>query len=315
LFAQLGQLAKPGAVLATNTSALDVNQIASASGRASDFVGMHFFSPANIMKLVEVVRGAGTAPEVLATALAVCKRIGKIGVVSGVCDGFIGNRMLRGYRREAEFVVLEGASPQQVDKALSSFGMAMGVHAMGDMAGLDISAASRKRLRAEGVLNDPRVGAVQDKLVEMGRLGLKTGKGIYRYERGSRTPLPDPDVEALIAAEAGRLGIERRAIDDREIIDRCLLPLVNEGARIIAEGVALGSIDIDVVYCNGYGFPRHRGGPMFWADSVGLDKVLTTIRRFADELGPQYWTPAPLLVSLVEAGKKFADLPREARVT
>jgi 3-hydroxyacyl-CoA dehydrogenase len=313
LFAQLGKLAKPGAILATNTSALDVDQIACASGRASDFVGMHFFSPANIMKLVEVVRGAGTAPEVLATAMAVCKRIGKIGVVSGVCDGFIGNRMLRGYRREAEFVVLEGASPQQVDKALGSFGMAMGVHAMGDMAGLDISAASRKRLRAEGVLSDPRVGAVQDKLVELGRLGLKTGKGIYRYDSGSRTPLPDPEVEALIAAEAGRFGIDRRAIGDQEIIDRCLLPLVNEGARIIAEGVALGSIDIDVVYCNGYGFPRHRGGPMFWADTVGLDKVLSTIQRFGDKLGPQYWTPAPLLVSLVEAGKKFADLPREAR--
>ena len=313
LFVQLGKLAKPGAILATNTSALDVDQIARSSGRAPDFVGMHFFSPANIMKLVEVVRGAGTAPEVLATAMSVCKRIGKTGVVSGVCDGFIGNRMLRGYRREAEFVVLEGASPQQVDKALGSFGMAMGVHAMGDMAGLDISAASRKRLRAEGVLSDPRVGAVQDKLVELGRLGLKTGKGIYRYDSGSRTPLPDPEVEALIAAESGRFGIERRAIGDQEIIDRCLLPLVNEGARIIAEGVALGSIDIDVVYCNGYGFPRHRGGPMFWADTVGLDKVLSTIRRFGDKLGPQYWTPAPLLVSLVEAGKKFADLPREAR--
>ena len=315
LFAQLGKLAKAGAVLATNTSALDVNQIAGASGRASDVVGMHFFSPANIMKLVEVVRSAGTAPEVLATAMAVCKRIRKIGVVSGVCDGFIGNRMLRGYRREAEFLVLEGASPQRVDKALGSFGMAMGVHTMGDMAGLDISAASRKRLRIEGVLNDPRVGAVQDKLVEMGRLGLKTGKGIYRYEPGSRTPLPDPEVEALIAAEAGRLGIERRAIGDQEILDRCLLPLVNEGARIIAEGVALGSIDIDVVYCNGYGFPRHHGGPMFWADSVGLDKVLSTIRRFGDEFGPQYWTPAPLLVSLAGAGKKFADLPRQARQT
>jgi 3-hydroxyacyl-CoA dehydrogenase len=156
---------------------------------------------------------------------------------------------------------------------------------------------------------------VQDKLVEMGRLGLKAGKGIFRYEPGSRTPLPDPEVEALIAAEAGRLGIERRAIGDQEIIDRCLLPLVNEGARIIAEGVALGSIDIDVVYCNGYGFPRHRGGPMFWADSVGLDKLLSTIRRFGDELGPQYWSPAPLLVSLAGAGKKFADLPRQARQT
>jgi 3-hydroxyacyl-CoA dehydrogenase len=313
LFGQLGRIAKTGAVLATNTSALDVNRIAAASGRASGCVGMHFFSPANIMKLVEVVRGAETAPEVLATAMAVCKRIGKIGVVSGVCDGFIGNRMLRGYRREAEFVVLEGAAPLQVDKALTDFGMAMGLHAMGDMAGLDISAAGRKRLRAEGLLNDPRVGVVQDRLVAMGRLGLKAGRGIYRYEPGSRTPLSDPEVEVMIAAEAERLGIKRRAIDDQEIIDRCLLPLVNEGARIIAEGIAFGAPDIDVVYCNGYGFPRHRGGPMFWADNVGLDKVLSKIRRFGDELGTDYWTPAPLIVSLVEGGKKFSDLPRGAR--
>jgi 3-hydroxyacyl-CoA dehydrogenase len=312
LFERIGRVAKPGTVLATNTSALDVDQLANASGRPADFVGMHFFSPAHVMKLVEVVRGAATANSVLATAMAITKRIGKIGVVSGVCDGFIGNRMLRGYRREAEFLVLEGASPRQVDEALTRFGMAMGLHAMGDMAGLDISAASRRRHRAEGVLKDPRVGAVQDKLVEMGRLGLKAGQGIYRYEPGSRVPLPDPVVDELIAAEAARLGIERRAIEDREIIDRCILALVNEGARILAEGIALGSIDIDVVYCNGYGFPRHRGGPMFWADSMGLDQALATIRRFAAERGAEYWTPAPLLVSLAEAGRKFADVPRGA---
>jgi 3-hydroxyacyl-CoA dehydrogenase len=312
LFARIGKIAKHGAILATNTSALDVNQLAAASGRTSDFVGMHFFSPANIMKLVEVVRGAETSTTVLATAMAVCKRIGKIGVVSGVCDGFIGNRMLRGYRREAELLVLEGASPQQVDKALTVFGMAMGLHAMGDMAGLDISAAGRRRQRAEGVLKDPRVGAVQDRLVEMGRLGLKTGAGIYRYDSGSRAPLPDPLVQELIAAEAARLGIKQRSLDDQEIVDRCILALVNEGAKIIAEGIALGSIDIDVVYCNGYGFPRHRGGPMFWADSLGLGKVVATIRRLGVELGEEYWSPAPFLVSLAEAGKKFADVPRGA---
>ncbi|HLY57208.1 MAG TPA: 3-hydroxyacyl-CoA dehydrogenase family protein, partial [Stellaceae bacterium] len=229
----------------------------------------------------------------------------------GVCDGFIGNRMLRGYRREAELLVLEGASPAQVDKALTDFGMAMGVHAMGDLAGLDIAAAGRKRMREEGKLpDDPRLGAVQDRLVALGRLGLKSGKGIYRYEPGSRTPLPDPEVEALIAEEAKRLGVARRTVDDQEIIARCLIPLVNEGARIIAEGVALGAADIDVVYCNGYGFPRRHGGPMFWADTQGLPGIVETIERFRRDCGPEYWQPAPLLVELAQTGRKFADLPR-----
>jgi len=242
--------------------------------------------------------------------------MGKIGVVSGVCDGFIGNRMLRGYRREAELLVLEGAAPQQVDKALMDFGMAMGVHAMGDMAGLDIGAAGRKRMRAEGKLpDDPRLGAVADRLVAMGRFGLKTGKGLYRYEPGSRVPLPDPEVEALIAEEAKRLGVVQRAITDEEIVDRCMLPLVNEGARIIAEGIALGAADIDVVYCNGYGFPRHRGGPMFWADTLGTGTVLAKIEHFRDTLGALYWEPAPLLVELAHTGGKFAGVPRGSRRT
>jgi 3-hydroxyacyl-CoA dehydrogenase len=311
LFRRLGQVAKPTAVLATNTSALDVDQIASASGRGESMVGMHFFSPANIMKLVEVIHARATAPEILATAMALCKRMGKIGVVSGVCDGFIGNRMLRGYRREAELLVLEGASPAQVDKVLTDFGMAMGVHAMGDMAGLDIAAAGRARMRAEGKLpDDPRLGAVQDRLVAEGRLGLKSGKGIYRYEPRARTPLPDPEVEALIEDEAKRLVVARRPIADEEIIARCIIPLANEGARILAEGVALGAADIDVVYCNGYGFPRRRGGPMFWADTEGLPRLVETIERFRRECLPIYWEPAPLLVELAQSGRKFADLTR-----
>jgi 3-hydroxyacyl-CoA dehydrogenase len=312
IFRRLGQVAKPGAVLATNTSALDINEIAAASGRAQDVVGMHFFSPANIMKLVEVVRGAQTAPDVLASAMALCKRMGKIGVVSGVCDGFIGNRMLRGYRREAELLVLEGAAPQQVDKVLTDFGMAMGLHTMGDMAGLDVSAVGRKRLRAEGKLTDPRVGAVQDRLVALGRFGLKAGKGVYRYEPGSRVPLPDAEVEAIIAEEAARLGVARREIGDEEILLRCLLPLVNEGAKILEEGIALGSVDIDVIYCNGYGFPRHKGGPMFWADSIGLKKVLEIFEGFSERLGAEYWTPARLIVELAAQGKKFSQNERGA---
>lgn len=310
IFTRLGAVAKAGAVLATNTSGLDVNLIAAASQRPDDVLGLHFFSPANVMRLVEVVRGEKTAPEVLATAMALCKRLGKIAVVAGVCDGFIGNRMLRGYRREAEFLVLEGASPQAVDRVLVDFGMAMGLHTMGDMAGLDVSATSRRRLRATGLLTDPRVGAVQDRLVELGRFGLKSGRGVYRYEPGSRVPLPDPELEPLVAAEAARLGVARRSPSDEEILHRCLLPLVNEGAKILAEGIALGAADIDVIYCNGYGFPRHRGGPMFWADSLGLGKVVALLEQFSSELGPEYWTPAPLLAQLAAAGKTFAGEPR-----
>jgi 3-hydroxyacyl-CoA dehydrogenase len=311
LFRKLGALLPPGAVLATNTSALDVNAIADASGRPADVVGMHFFSPANIMKLVEVVNAAQTAPDVLATAMAVARKMGKIGVVSGVCDGFIGNRMIGGYLRQANLLLLEGAAPEQIDNALKAYGMAMGPHAMGDMAGLDIQAASRVRRRAEGKIPaDDHFGAVADRLVANGRLGLKSGKGMYRYEQGSRTPLPDPEVDELIVAEAARLGITRRPFSDEEIIARCILPLVNEGARNLEEKIALGPVDIDVVYCNGYGFPRRRGGPMFYADTLGLTEVLAQIRRFRASLDPRHWTAAPLLVRLVEEGKSFRDLPR-----
>jgi 3-hydroxyacyl-CoA dehydrogenase len=311
LFARLGRLAKPRAVLATNTSALDVTAIAEAAGRPADVVGLHFFSPANVMRLVEVVRTPAAADDALATAMLAVRRMGKIGVVAGVCDGFIGNRMIGGYLREAGLLLLEGAAPEQVDGALRRFGMAMGPHAMGDLAGLDIQAAGRARRRAEGKLPaDPRIGAVGDALVAAGRLGLKTGRGIYAYEPGSRAPLPDPEVAALIEALAARLGVARRRFDDEEVIDRCILPLVNEGARVLKEGVALGAADIDVVYANGYGFPRSKGGPMFWADAEGLPRVLARIERLHAATGDAFWQPAPLLAELASSGRSFADLPR-----
>jgi 3-hydroxyacyl-CoA dehydrogenase len=311
LFARLGRIAKPRAVLATNTSALDVTAIAEAAGRPADVVGLHFFSPANVMRLVEVVRTPAAADDALATAMLAVRRMGKIGVVAGVCDGFIGNRMIGGYLREAGLLLLEGAAPEQVDGALRRFGMAMGPHAMGDLAGLDIQAAGRARRRAEGKLPaDPRIGAVGDALVAAGRLGLKTGRGIYAYEPGSRAPLPDPEVAALIEALAARLGVARRRFDDEEVIDRCILPLVNEGARVLKEGVALGAADIDVVYANGYGFPRSKGGPMFWADAEGLPRVLARIERLHAATGDAFWQPAPLLAELASSGRSFADLPR-----
>jgi 3-hydroxyacyl-CoA dehydrogenase len=311
LFAALGTLLPAHAILATNTSALDVNAIAQASGRSADVVGMHFFSPANIMRLVEVVRAADTAPEVLATALAVTRRIRKIGVVSGVCDGFIGNRMIGGYLREAGLLLLEGAPPEQIDDALRAFGMAMGPHVMGDLAGLDIQAAGRARRRAEGKIpDDPRYGAVGDALVAAGRLGLKSGAGLYAYPNGGRDPTPDPAVAKVIKSEAQRLGIIQRSFTAEEIVMRCLLPIVNEGARVLAEGIALGAADIDVVYANGYGFPRSKGGPMFWADQIGLAKLLTQIEQFGAGCRYGYWQPAPLLLEYAGAGRRFGDLAR-----
>jgi 3-hydroxyacyl-CoA dehydrogenase len=309
IFRKLAEITGPQAVLATNTSALDVNVIARDSGRPADVVGMHFFSPANIMKLVEVIDAEATSPGVLATAMATARKMGKIGVVSGVCDGFIGNRMIGGYLCQANMLLLEGAMPEQIDGALKAFGMAMGPHAMGDMAGLDIQAAARRRRRAEGVIpSDDPFGAVGDRLVAEGRYGLKTGRGMYRYAPGSRQPLPDPDVEALIRSEAERLGIAQRAFSDDEIVLRCVLPLVNEGARILDERVALSASDIDVVYCNGYGFPRHRGGPMFHADTVGLKLVVESIERFRAELDPRHWQLAPLLRRTLEAGGRLAEV-------
>ena len=303
LFEQLGRLCRAHTVLATNTSTLDVDAIARASGRPADVVGMHFFSPAHVMRLVEVVRGRASSPATLATVLAVTKRIGKIGVTVGNCFGFVGNRMLYAYGREKELMLLEGATPETIDVALEAFGMAMGPNAVGDLAGLDIGYQARREWRDRP--DDPRFYRVSDRLAELGRLGQKAGRGFYRYEGPDRKRRSDPEVLELIGSEARALGIARREVADTEIVERCIYALVNEGARILQEGVAANPADIDVIWCNGYGFPRHRGGPMFHADTVGLPAVLAAVRHYESEQGGRYWTPAPLLARLAERGSTF----------
>jgi len=310
IFKGLDRACKAGAILASNTSYLDIDEIAQVTSRPQDVVGLHFFSPANIMRLLEVVRCAATAPEVLATVMQLSKKIGKVAVVSGVCHGFIGNRMLEGYIREAGLMLLEGASPEQIDRVLYEFGMPMGPIAMGDLAGIDIGARVREERRRNGTFPaDERFGLVADKLVAMGRCGQKTGAGVYLYETGTRSPIPDPEVQRLIQGEAARLGIEQRLISDEEILTRCIYPLINEGARILEEGIAQRASDIDVVWINGYGFPPYRGGPMHYADSVGLAKIYNKICGYRDSLGNEfgYWEPAPLLERLAGEGGIFAD--------
>lgn len=308
VFGTLDQSAAPDAVLATNTSTLDVDEIAAATSRPPSVVGMHFFSPANVMKLLEVVRGNQTSDEVLITAIALGKQMRKIPVVVGVCDGFVGNRMFHKYTREASYLIEEGALPQQVDRVMTDFGFAMGPFAVIDLAGLDIGYRIRQRQAADRDPNE-RYPAIADRIVEMGRLGQKTGAGFYRYEEGSRKPLPDPEIEDLIVATSKDLGIERRDVSDDEIRERLLWQLVNEGAQILDEGIAQRSGDIDVIYVYGYGFPAHAGGPMFHAGLVGLDKVYADIRRYHDRLG-DIWRPAPLLVELAEQGKTFEQYER-----
>jgi 3-hydroxyacyl-CoA dehydrogenase len=303
VFASLGKVCRAGAVLASNTSTLDIDAIAAASGRSRDVAGMHFFSPANIMRLVEIVRGTATAPDVIATARALTARMGKLGVVVGNCFGFVGNRMLYAYGRENQLMLLEGAVPAQVDGALEKFGMAMGPNAVGDLAGLDVG--YRVRRERKDLADDPRYYRVADLLVEAGRLGQKTGRGAYLYSEGSRKPVRDPDVESLIAAESARLGIERRAIADEEIVNRCLFALINEGALILEQGFADSPADIDAIWCNGYGFPKSRGGPMSYADTLGACVVLEGVQRFERAFGPRYWTAAPLLRELAAAGDTF----------
>ena len=303
VFEKLDKVCKPGALLATNTSTLDVNEIAAMTSRPESVLGLHFFSPANVMKLLEVVRAAKTSKETLASAMKLSKTIKKVGVVAGVCDGFIGNRMLHSYFREAGFLLEEGALPQQVDKVIEDFGFAMGPFRVGDLAGLDVGWLIRKRQAATRPAH-LRYSKVADQICELGRFGQKTGAGWYRYEAGSRTPIPDPKVEALILSASKAAGIERRAISDQEILERCMYALANTGAEILEEGIALRAGDIDIVYIYGYGFPRYRGGPMFYADSVGLDKVYESVKRFHQAHG-EFWTPAPLLERLAREGGKF----------
>jgi 3-hydroxyacyl-CoA dehydrogenase len=299
VFRELDRVCKPGAILATNTSTLDVDEIAAATKRPEDVIGLHFFSPANIMRLLEIVRGEKTSKEVIATSMKLAKTLDKIGVLVGVCHGFVGNRMLYQYRRESLFLLEEGASPQQIDKAITDFGFAMGPFAMSDLAGLDIGWRVRK---AQGKPAGERYsGTIPDRLCELGHYGQKTGQGYYKYEAGSRTPKPYPELQEIVAGVAKELGVEQRKISDEEIVQRCIFPMINEGCKILDEGVALRASDIDIVWLNGYGFPAYRGGPMFYGELVGLPKVLAAIEDFQRKFG-KVWEPSPLLVKAAAAG-------------
>ncbi len=307
LFARMDRLARPGAILATNTSALDVDAIAALTSRPQDVVGLHFFSPAHLMKLLEVVRGRATAPDVLATALALGERLNKVAVVAGVCDGFIGNRILARYQASANFMVGQGASPLQVDEALQAFGFTMGPLRMGDLAGLDIGSAGRKRRAAA----QPHVRhlILADALADAGRHGQKTGAGWYRYESGHRAPLPDPAVDAIVAQWRAAHGVVPRPVADEEIVQRCLFAMANEGAAVVAEGIAQSEADVDAVYVHGYGFPARRGGPMRHARDVGLSQVALALMRFA-RTGGDYahlWMPTRALLQLAE-GRPLAPV-------
>jgi 3-hydroxyacyl-CoA dehydrogenase len=306
VFGTLDSICKPEAVLATNTSTLDVNEIASVTSRPDKVIGTHFFSPANVMKLMENVRGEASSPKTIATIMWLSKRIGKIGVLVGVCDGFVGNRMLYAYRRQADFLLEEGATPQQIDKVIFDFGLPMGPFTMADLAGLDVG----WRIRQGQAATRPkhlRYSTVADRICELGRFGQKTGAGWYRYEAGNRTPIPDPEIEQLIVSISEEQGLTRRKVTDQEILERCMYALVNEGAKILEEGLALRASDIDVIWMNGYGFPRYRGGPMFWADLVGVKTIYDVMSRLHAEHG-EWLEPAPLLKRLADEGKKFGDL-------
>ena len=304
IFAELNRVCKPGAILATNTSSLNIDEIASATSRPESVIGTHFFSPANVMRLLEIVRGAATSKEVIATCMQLSKKIGKIGVLVGNCFGFVGNRMFGPYRREAQFLVEEGASVEAVDNALYEFGMAMGPLATGDLAGLDVGWRIRKE-NPHQLKPGLRKAFLEDRLCELGRFGQKTGSGWYKYDE-NRKASPDPQVAELLRKCSAEAGIPQRQISAEEIVERCIYTLVNEGARILEEGYALRAVDIDIIYLNGYGFPAYRGGPMWYGDTVGLKKVYERIREFQQRLG-NWWEPAPLLKRLAEEGKTFAE--------
>ena len=309
VFKKLDEVAKPGAVLATNTSGLDVNQIANYTKRPGDVIGMHFFSPANVMKLLENVRGKATQKDVIATVMSLSKKIGKIPVLVGVCEGFVGNRMLRQRGIQSAYMLEEGALPQQIDKVIYDFGFPMGPFAMSDLAGNDVGWRIRQGKKEKEQRNVRYTGYIADAICELGRFGQKTGSGYFKYNLPDRTPIPDPEVERIIEETSKKLGITRRAISDQEILERCLYPMVNEGAKILAEGMAQRSLDIDVIWVNGYGWPVYRGGPMWWADNVvGLKTVHDALLKYRDASGDPFWEPAPLLKKLVQEDKKFSSV-------
>ena len=309
IFSELDKIAKPDCVLATNTSTLNIDEIASATARPQMVIGLHFFSPAYIMRLLEIVRGKATSKQVTATILALAKSLRKVGVLVGNGYGFVGNRMMFQYMREAQLLVEEGSTPAQVDRALTDFGMAMGIFAVDDMGGLDLGASvftDIRKMQAQTYATPPRMPMMIDKLVAMGRLGQKTGAGWFRYD-AARKASPDPEVEALIAENSRAAGIEQRAISPDEIVERCIYSMINEGAKILEEGYALRASDIDTIYLTGYGFPAYRGGPMWFADQVGLDKILARVKEFHKHHGV-LWKPSALLERLAAEGKTFASL-------
>ena len=312
IFGELDKIVKPGAILASNTSTLNIDEIASATSRPQWVIGTHFFSPANVMRLLEIVRGKATSKEVIATCMSLSKKLGKVGVLVGNCRGFVGNRMFHPYRREAQFLVEEGATVEAVDQALYNFGMAMGPLATGDLAGLDVGWRIRKEF---GDIRDTstRQPLLEDRLCEKGMYGQKTGAGWYKYD-ADRKPMHNPEIDGLIGHARKDAGITPRAVSDEEIVDRIIYALVNEGARILEEGYALRAVDIDIIYINGYGFPAYRGGPMWYADTVGLKKVHARIQEFEKQHG-KIWAPAPLLKQLGEAGKTFADFDKRVGET